>query len=680
MLAEADGVALLGDEDELVVATGDAHIDELVAFVQVDGLDAVVACMLVFGDVRLLDHAAGSDAGEIAFHIVVTPWQHSGDLFALAELEQIDHRGASAAAAAFWDLEGFQAQHPALIGEEVHHMVGGGDEDVFNEIIFLHLCRVDAASAALLLAVAVHRHALDVASVADGDDHVFFGDEVFDVDIVLRKGDLRAAGVAVFVGDLRKLVAHNLHDLVLIGENGLVFGNAAMQIGQFFLELFDIQTLQAAQLHLDDSLCLAVGKAEAFAEAFLGFVVVVGRTDDGDDLVDVVDGDLQAFHNVRALFGFAQIVAGTTHDDVFLMIEIEHHDLTQGENAWHTVHQCEVDDIEIILQRRVLEKLIQHDLRIHIAAHLDDNADAFAVGFVAQRRDAVDRLFFDKIGDLGDETRLVDLIWDLSDNDAALAVGHFFNGGACAHSDSAATSHVGIAHTAEPHDDAACWEIRRFDDVAKLFIADRWIVDKRDDPIGDFAQIVRRHVRRHPDSDPRGAVDEQVWKTRRQHDRLFRRFVVGRHIVDGLFFNIAQHLLRQLRHARLGVTLRSRFVAVDVPEVPLAVDQRIAHAEILRQTHHRIVHGIVAVWMVVRQHIPDNVGGFFVRTIRRHIGFIHRIEDAAMDRLETVAHIRQRTAGDDAHRIINEGFLHLIDNVAVFNGTVCIGVVHKRPP
>ena len=51
-----------------------------------------------------------------------------------------------------------------------------------------------------------------------------------------------------------------------------------------------------------------------------------------------------------------------------------------------------------------------------------------------------------------------------------------------------------------------------------------------------------------------------------------------------------------------------------------------------------------------------------------------------MDRLETVAHIRQRTAGDAAHRIINEGFLHLIDNVAVFNGTVCIGVVHKRPP
>ena len=64
--------------------------------------------------------------------------------------------------------------------------------------------------------------------------------------------------------------------------------------------------------------------------------------------------------------------------------------------------------------------------------------------------------------------------------------------------------------------------------------------------------------------------------------------------------------------------------------------------------------------MVFGQHIADDVGGFFVRFVRCETGLVHGIENAAMHRLESVADVRQSTAGDNAHRIVDEGILHFV--------------------
>ena len=64
--------------------------------------------------------------------------------------------------------------------------------------------RADAAlAAARLVAIHVHRSALHVAGVADGDGHVGIGDQVLELDLFDLVNDLRAAVVAVSPSGLR---------------------------------------------------------------------------------------------------------------------------------------------------------------------------------------------------------------------------------------------------------------------------------------------------------------------------------------------------------------------------------------------------------------------------------------------------------------------------------------------
>jgi hypothetical protein len=46
------------------------------------------------------------------------------------------------------------------------------------------------------------------------------------------------------------------------------------------------------------------------------------------------------------------------------------------------------------------------------------------------------------------------------------------------------------------------------------------IVDVGDRSVDHLAQVVGRNVRGHADGDARGAVDEQVGKTRGEHERF----------------------------------------------------------------------------------------------------------------------------------------------------------------
>ena len=81
--------------------------------------------------------------------------------------------------------------------------------------------------------------------------------------------------------------------------------------------------IKACQRHLDDLICLNFGELKAFNKLFLDFGNAAGReTDDLDDFIDVVDGNLQAFDNVRTRFGFVQIKADTAFYDFHLVIDV----------------------------------------------------------------------------------------------------------------------------------------------------------------------------------------------------------------------------------------------------------------------------------------------------------------------------------------------------------------------
>ena len=186
------------------------------------------------------------------------------------------------------------------------------------------------------------------------------------------------------------------------------------------------------------------------------------------------------------------------------------------------------------------------------------------------------------------------------------------------------------------------------------------IVEHREAGVDDFGEVVRRDVGGHAHRDARRAVDQQVREPRRHDRRLGLRFVVVRHEIDGFFFDVGEQLARDARHAHFGVTHGRRRVAVHRAEVALAVDQQVAHGKRLRHAHQRVVHGVVAVRVVLADDVADHAGGLLVGLVPVVTELAHGMQDAPVHGLQAVANIGQRAADDDAHGVVEIRLAHLV--------------------
>ena len=157
---------------------------------------------------------------------------------------------------------------------------------------------------------------------------------------------------------------------------------------------------------------------------------------------------------------------------------------------------------------------------------------------------------------------------------------------------------------------------------------------------------------------PRGTIDEQAGNARGEDDRfLFALVEIGNEI-DGFLLDIGEHFLGDFRKARFGVPHGGRGIAVNGAEVSLAVDERVAHVEILRHADERVVHGRIAVGMKFAEDFADDLGALAIGLGGREAKLVHAEEDAAVDRLQAVAHVGQGAADDYAHGVIEIRLLH----------------------
>ena len=280
------------------------------------------------------------------------------------------------------------------------------------------------------------------------------------------------------------------------------------------------------------------------------------------------------------------------------------------------------------LHLRLRKEAVEHDLRIRVLFQLNDDAHPVAVCFVADVGDALQPLLAHLLRHSGDELALVDLIGKLGDDDPLAVLPVFLKLGAGADGDLAAPRGIRRTDAAAPHDDALRREIRTLDVFHQVRQLRLGVIEDADARVDDLAQVVRRDIRRHADGDARRAVYQQVRKARREHARLFSRFVKVRVPIDGVLFDVAQHLVRELRHPRLGVAVRRRGVAIHRAEVAVPVHERIAHGKILRHAHHCVIHRRVAVRMIPPQHVAHAGGGFFKRLVGGQVILVHGVEDA----------------------------------------------------
>lgn len=141
--------------------------------------------------------------------------------------------------------------------------------------------------------------------------------------------------------------------------------------------------------------------------------------------------------------------------------------------------------------------------------------------------------------------------------------------------------------------------------------------------------------------------------------RLLVAAVVVVREIDGLLVDVADHLHGQRLQLALGVPHGGGRVVAGRAEVAVGVHQRHPHRPRLRETDQRVVDRGVAVRVVGTHDVADDAGALVEALLGPVAAVVHGVEDAAVDGLETVPHVGQRTRHDDGHRVVEVRALHL---------------------
>ena len=98
----------------------------------------------------------------------------------------------------------------------------------------------------------------------------------------------------------------------------------------------------------------------------------------------MIQRDQQPFQNVRPVACPCQIIFRPPLHNFQPVLNVDTQRLLQRQHARLALHQRQHDNAERALQRRQLEQIVEHILRIVGARRLDANAHAVAVRLIAQ--------------------------------------------------------------------------------------------------------------------------------------------------------------------------------------------------------------------------------------------------------------------------------------------------------
>src|SRR5690606_32653305 len=130
--------------------------------------------------------------------------------------------------------------------------------------------------------------------------------------------------------------------------------------------------------------------------------------------------------------------------------------------------------------------------------------------FVADGADLGENLRVGQFGDSFDELRAVYRIRNLGDDDLLATFRVFFDRGSTANLGAATSGGGVVADAPVAENGAPGGEVGALHVFERIRDRDLRVVDRGADAVDDFAEVVRRNIRRHADGDTGAAVDEQV--------------------------------------------------------------------------------------------------------------------------------------------------------------------------
>ena len=205
---------------------------------------------------------------------------------------------------------------------------------------------------------------------------------------------------------------------------------------------------------------------------------------------------------------------------------------------------------------------------------------------------------------------------------------------------------------------AACGEVRSFQIAHQTFNTDVVILHICFYRIYHFTQIVRRNAGCHTDCDTICSIYQQIGDSDRKYHRFLLCLVEVRHKVYILIQVFEKDILCQFLQSGLCISHSSCTVTLDGTEVSMSVHQCSAFLEILRHYYKCFIDRTVTVRVIFTHGIPYDTGTFPVWSVIADTQFIHIIQGSPLYRLQSVTHIRKGSGDNNAHGIIDIGFLH----------------------
>ena len=200
--------------------------------------------------------------------------------------------------------------------------MGVRDDQVLDGVLLAGDVADDPLAAAVLAAVRRDRLTLDVAAAGDRDDDVLVGDEVLVGHLAAGVvGDAGPALAGVLLLQLGQLVLDDREDAGRVGEDVLELGDLLDDREVLVLDLLALEGGQAGQSHVEDRLGLEVRQLEPRHQVRLGLLDVGRLADRLDDLVEVVEGDLEALEDVSPGPGLAEVELRAAPDDLAAVVD-----------------------------------------------------------------------------------------------------------------------------------------------------------------------------------------------------------------------------------------------------------------------------------------------------------------------------------------------------------------------
>src|SRR5258708_36854355 len=225
---------------------------------------------------------------------------------------------------------------------------------------------------------------------------------------------------------------------------------------------------------------------------------------------------------MRFLFRPFQLVLGAA-DDHFVteFNELADH-IPDVQRTGPSFHQGHVVDPVGGLKLGMLIQLVDHYIRHGIPFQVDDDTGAFLIiGFIVDMGNPFHDLLVHQLTYTVAEGIAVDLVGHFGDDDRLSSAGLGIDIQLTAHYDPASPEmHAGL-DAFHSINNTAGRKIRRFAVLHSLIYRDIALIDISNTAIDDLRDIMRHHVRSHPNGYTAGAIDDQLGNPGRYNATLF---------------------------------------------------------------------------------------------------------------------------------------------------------------